>query len=48
MSYKQILDGQVKSKTNNSYQIPLEPHLENKFVDNNMNHGNFSSLVNIF
>ena len=41
MSYKQILDGQVKSKTNNSYQIPLEPHLENKFADNNENISKF-------
>ena len=37
MSYKQVLDGQVKSKMNSANTIPLEPHLENRFAENNEN-----------
>ena len=41
MSYKHVLDGQVKSKMNSSgNQIPLEPHLDNRFGDNNENISN--------
>ena len=41
MSYRNVLDGQVKSKMNSSgNQIPLEPHLDNRFSDNNENISN--------
>lgn len=37
MYYRQILDGQVKSKEKYPVPIPLEPHLENRFVNNQEN-----------
>ena len=32
MSYRQILDDQVKSKVNYPIPIPLDPHLENRYI----------------
>lgn len=41
MSYRQILDGQVKSKVNHSNSITLEPHLENR-----LNEHDYNSILN--
>lgn len=48
MNYRQILDSQVKSKANYPVQIPLEPHLDNRYYshyeNNNTNNNNASKF----
>lgn len=34
MTYRQVLDSQVKSKVNYPIPIPLEPHLDNRYAEN--------------
>lgn len=52
MNYRQILDSQVKSKANYPVQIPLEPHLDNRYYshyeNNNTNNNNASKFYIFF
>lgn len=44
MNYKNILDGQIKSKVNYPVPITLEPHLANRYHDTNTNENNQSKI----
>ena len=46
MSYRQVLDDQVKSKVNYSIPISMDPHLENRYNSFQLNSSNLEIRLN--